>query len=53
MFGGVSCLTVIGAPLPPTAFSWPEARLTPAREAPAMVTEQFYALLGEKCKDTF
>ena len=34
------CPTVIGAPLPPTAFSWPEARLTPAREAPAIVTEQ-------------
>ena len=31
-------LTVTGVPLPPTALSWPEARLTPAREAPAMVT---------------
>ena len=30
--------TVIGAPLPPTALSCPEARLTPASEAPAMVT---------------
>ena len=31
-------LTVTGVPLPPTALSWPEARLTPASEAPAMVT---------------